>query len=157
MKILKYLNPKNVFNSLQGMIEEKIRYNKYVSILDELVEEKKLEAIGLSLTKNKMYVGVNLNPELLLYTDESQETVELKFVAEKVKKYTDFLQAEGILDVVIASYDRVYNEDFYGYIVQIAFNYEKYNGKRLIYDIIYTIIALGGVGVGIYSLLKMFI
>ena len=72
MKILDYLNPKNVFDSIQGMIVEKIHYKKYVAILEELVAEKKIQEIGLKIKNNKMYVGVDLNPELLLYTDESQ-------------------------------------------------------------------------------------
>ena len=43
MKILDYLNPKNVFDSIQGMIVEKIHYKKYVAILEELVAEKKIQ------------------------------------------------------------------------------------------------------------------
>ena len=51
------------------------------------------------------------------------EPAELRFVSDKLKRYTDFLQKEGILDVISADYERVKTEDYYGYIVQIKLNF----------------------------------
>jgi hypothetical protein len=157
MKILDYLNPKNIFESIQGMVIEKIQSRKFADILIELRDEGKLTALGITLTKNKLYVGVDLNPDLLLYADDAQESVELKFVSEKIRKYTEFLQNEGILDSIKAEYDRVYNEEFYGYIVEISFAVNKYNGRRLVYDIIYSVVALGALFTGITYLINRFI
>lgn len=158
MKIIDYLNPKNIYESIQGMIVEKIQSRKFASILAELNDEGKLAALDIKLKKGKMYVGVNLNPELLLYSDdEAQENVELKFVGEKIRKYTEFLQNEGILDSIKAEYDRVYNDEFYGYIVEISFAVTKYNGRRLIYDIIYSVVTLGALFTGITYLINRFI
>jgi hypothetical protein len=158
MKIIDYLNPKNIYESIQGMIVEKIQSRKFASILAELNDEGKLAALDIKLKKDKMYVGVNLNPELLLYSDdEAQENVELKFVGEKIRKYTEFLQNEGILDSIKAEYDRVYSEEFYGYIVEISFAVTKYNGRRLIYDIIYSVVTLGALFTGITYLINRFI
>jgi hypothetical protein len=157
MKILDYLNPKNIFESIQGMVIEKIQSRKFADILIELRDEGKLTALGITLTKNKLYVGVDLNPDLLLYADDAQESVELKFVSEKIRKYTEFLQNEGILDSIKAEYDRVYNEEFYGYIVEISFAVNKYNGRRLVYDIIYSVVTLGALFTGITYLINRFI
>jgi hypothetical protein len=93
--------------------------NRYKSILDSLDKQGKLDQIGFKMEDHRLFVGVNLNPELLMYTEDSQESVELKFIADDMKKYTNFLQNEGILDSIQAEYDRVYTDNFYGYIVQI--------------------------------------
>lgn len=158
MKILEYLNPKHIFESIQGMVIEKVQSRRFAKILIELKNEGKLRELGIRLTNNKLYVGVDLNPELLLYEDETAlESVELKFVSEKIRKYTEFLQNEGILDSIKAEYDRAYSDAFYGYVVEISFAYSKYNKNRLIYDIIYSIVTIGSLITGIFYLINSFI
>lgn len=157
MKILEYLNPKNIFQSIQGMVVEKIQSRRFGKILTELKENGKLRELGIRLTNNRLYVGVDLNPELLLYEDDAAlESVELKFVSDKIRKYTEFLQNEGILDSIKAEYDRVYSDTFYGYIIEISFAYSKYNKNRLIYDIIYSMVAIGSLIIGILYLINSF-
>ena len=155
MKILEYLNPKNIFQSIQGMVVEKIQSRRFGKILTELKENGKLRELGIRLTNNRLYVGVDLNPELLLYEDDAAlESVELKFVSDKIRKYTESLQNEGILDSIKAEYDRAYSDTFYGYIIEISFAYSKYNKNRLIYDIIYSIVATGSLITGILYLIN---
>jgi len=156
-KLIQRINPVEVFKSLIGALKELLRYRKYSKILKELDEEKKLSEIGIKLEKNLMYIGVNLNPELLLYGGESQESVELKFVSEAMMKYTDFLQKEGILDAISADYERIYNENFYGYLVQIKFKMSKYKLRRLLYDLGYILTATSGTIAGIFSIVNKFI
>lgn len=140
MNFKKYLYPKSIIRSLTTAINELNYYKKYKSIIIELEQEEKLKKIGFKRVGDKLYYGVNLNPELLMYTEDSQESVELKFVSEASKKYTDFLQKEGILDSIMAKYERVYNEDFYGYIVEINYAFRTYNKNKLIYDVLYCIL-----------------
>lgn len=132
-----YIYPKRVFNSLILALKEKQYFKKYSSILDDLEREGKLKTLGFRKEDSMLYIGVNLNPELLMYTDDSKESVELKFVSDAMRKYTDFLQNEGILDVIKADYERVFTEDFYGYVVQIKFDYKKYKPSKFKYDIGY--------------------
>ena len=140
MNILEYINPKKVFNSLKNCLTE-LKYNrKFNKIVKDLDANGSLEQIGLSLDKNKLYVGVDLNPELLLYGESSQETVEMKFVKEKMLKYTEFLKKEGILDSITADYDRVQTLDHYGYIIEIKFAFNEYSLRKLAYNIMYFIV-----------------
>jgi hypothetical protein len=133
-----YLNPIKVFASLKAALEDLSNFSKYRDIVFQLEKEGKLQAIGLSHDSDgNMYLGVNLNPELLLYSETSQETVELRMIGEKIKKYTDFLTKEGILDSVNVDYDRVRDDAYYGYIIQIKYNFKSYRKKRFVYDLCY--------------------
>lgn len=134
LKLKDYIYPTRVIASLKGAILDISHFNRYKKILEELEEDGKLDSIGFKKEGDKLFVGVDLNPELLMYTEESQESVELKFVSDSMKKYTNFLQNEGILDSIQADYERIYNEDFYGYIVQISYS-KKYNPSKFKYDI----------------------
>jgi hypothetical protein len=152
-KASEYIIPTRVFNSISNNIKDLKHNQRYNSIIEELDKDGRLNEIGFKLEKNNLYAGVTLNPDLLKYTDpESQESVELKFVSEKMKKYTNFLQSEGILDSIKADYDRIYDKkDFYGYVVQISYRKNR-NISKLIYDCIYTSVLLPIIGFGLYYL-----
>jgi hypothetical protein len=47
------------------------------------------------------------------------------------------LTKEGILDSVKVEYDRVKNEEYYGYILQIKYDFKQYRKNRFIYDVSY--------------------
>jgi len=139
MNILEHINPKKVFNSLKNCLTE-LKYNRnFNKIVRELESDGSLEKMGLNLRKNRLYFGVDLNPELLLYGESSQETVEMKFVQEKMLKYTEFLKKEGILDSITADYDRIQNVDYYGYVIEIKFAFREYSFRKLAYNIMYFV------------------
>lgn len=149
--ISEYINPLKVFHSLKAGLEDLSNHSRYKQIVSDLDKDGKLEAIGLSHdAEGNLYLGIDLNPELLLYSDTSQETVELRLISEKMKKYTDFLTKEGILDAVNVDYDRVKSDAYYGYVLQIKYNFKKYRRKKFIYDVAYlmslTVAFLVGVG-----------
>jgi hypothetical protein len=125
--ILKYLDPTKVYSRLSLAIKDLLKHKKYKRVILELQKSGKIEEIGFSVDEQcNLYLGINLNPELLLYSETSQESVELKLISEKLKKYTDFLTKEGILDCVRVEYDRVKTEEYYGYILQIKYNFVNY-------------------------------
>jgi hypothetical protein len=142
--ILNKINPIRVFKDLRENIDDLLKYQKYKKIIYELNNSGKLEQVGFSVDEDaNLYIGINLNPELLLYSETSMESVELRLVSEKVKKYTEFLTNEGILDSIKMDYDRVKEENYYGYILQISYAFKKYKKKNMIYDISYfSIISL---------------
>ena len=143
--ILNYISPVKVYKRLAGNIEELLHYSKFKKIILELNNVGKLAEAGIKVDENSnMYIGVDLNPELLLYSDTSQESVELKMISEKMNKYNDFLTKEGILDSIKLEYERVSTDSFYGYILQIGYNFKRYKRAHLIYDISYFLsIAIG--------------
>lgn len=136
--ILKKLNPSLNYKGLKENLEELAKFKKYKEIILELQNDGKLEKIGFSLDQDgSLYLGIDLNPELLLYSETSQESVELKLISEKMTKYTDFLTKEGILDAIKVDYDRVRSEEYYGYVLKISYDFKKYNRKDFIFQISY--------------------
>lgn len=152
--ILNKLNPVWVATSLKKNINEYSKYIKYKKIIYNLNESGKLDEIGFKTDEAaNLYLGVNLNPELLLYSDASQEPVELKMISEKMLKYNDFLTKEGILDVITVDYDRVKNDSFYGYVLQIKFNFSNFKRREIVWAISYFTILLLASGSLLLSLL----
>lgn len=152
--ILNKLNPIWVGVSLKKNINEYQKYITYKKIIYNLNTSGKLDEIGFKTDEDaNLYLGVNLNPELLLYSDASQEPVELKMISEKMLKYNDFLTKEGILDVITVDYDRVKNDSFYGYVLQIKFNFSNFKRREVVWAISYFTILLLASGSLLLSLL----
>lgn len=153
--ILQKINPIWVVKSLQKNLNEFRKHQTYKKIIYDLNAAGKLEEIGFrSDSDANLYLGINLNPELLLYSDTSQESVELKMISEKMLKYNDFLTKEGILDVITVDYDRIKSEEFYGYILQIRFNDREFSKKEVIWGISYlSVLFLGTVGAALAIIL----
>ena len=152
--ILNKLNPIWVGTSLKKNINEYQKYITYKKIIYNLNTSGKLDEIGFKTDEDaNLYLGVNLNPELLLYSDASQEPVELKMISEKMLNYNDFLTKEGILDVITVDYDRVKNDSFYGYVLQIKFNFSNFKRREVVWAISYFTILLLASGSLLLSLL----
>jgi len=136
--ILDYIDPRVQYARLMDCRVD-LKYHKtYVSVVDEMIVDGKLDKMKLSYDENRnMYLGFNLNPELLVYEDASQESVELSMVKDKLRMYTEFLTREGIIDYVTMSHDRVRNVDYYGYILKIEFDYKYFTKKHWYYGIGY--------------------
>jgi len=136
--MLKKINPVWVIKSLKSNLKELKKLKKYKKIIYELNDLGKLEEVGLKVDeKANLYLGINLNPELLLYSDASQESVELKMISDKMLKYNEFLTKEGILDVITVDYDRVHSDDFYGYVLQIKFDDKNLKMKEIFWAVSY--------------------
>ena len=136
--IFKKLNPVTNYRELRSNLEELSNYKRYKEIVLDLQKEGKLERIGFSLDEEgNLYLGIDLNPELLLYSETSQESVELKLISEKMTKYSDFLTKEGILDSIKVDYDRIKTEEYYGYVLKISYAFKNYKKRDLVFQIAY--------------------
>ena len=152
--ILTYLSPIKVYKSLVSNIEELVQYSRFKKIVIDLNNKGKLDEIGIKIDENSnMYIGIDLNPELLLYSETSQQSVELKLISEKMNKYNDFLTKEGILDSIKLEYDRIQNDEFYGYILQIGYNFKRYTRSKFIYDLSYYLIVAGMISASLIVLI----
>lgn len=152
--ILDYLSPIRIYRRLTIHIKELTHYRTFKKIIFDLNASGKLDEIGIKADPNlNMYIGINLNPELLLYSDASQESVELKLISEKMNKYNDFLTKEGILDAIKVDYERIQTEEHYGYVLQISFNFKQYKKSDFIYGISYFSTIAFGILTGLFLLL----
>jgi hypothetical protein len=152
--ILDYLSPIRIYRRLSIHIKELTHYRTFKRIIFDLNKSGKLDEIGLKADPNlNMYIGIDLNPELLLYSDASQESVELKLISEKMNKYNDFLTKEGILDSIKVDYERIQTDEHYGYVLQISFNFNKYKKSDFIYGISYFSAIILGILTSLFLLL----
>ena len=137
MKIKDYIYPSRVLNRYREY--SKIRkYRKiYIKIVDNIESTGNLQEMGITRQNKFLLLGINLNEQILTYDELTIEPAELRYVGDKLKKYTDFLQKEGILDSIFVDYERVKTEDYYGYIIQIKFEDRKYNQRDYIYSVSY--------------------
>lgn len=154
---LRDLNPAIAYSNLTACLAELKLYKKYKQIVMDLSSSGRLEEIGFSVDDAaNLYLGINLNPELRMYSETSQESVELKMVSEKMAKYNDFLIKEGLLDSVKMESDRICDDNFYGYILKISFNFKKYDPSAYRRSIIHlaaaSALAVGSIG-GIAALI----
>ena len=85
-KLISYINPVSSYRMFKKSTSELLRYLKYSKILTEIDEEGKLKEAGIRLEKNLMYVGVNLNPDLLKYTDGIEQESYERFAKRQVQK-----------------------------------------------------------------------
>lgn len=139
--LIKRISPKIAIKRLSTYFKMLKNRSRYYSIIESLSESGEIEKIGFNRIGKNLYIGINLDPTLLrpdYFDDESRNSAELKFISEKLKKYADFLNKQGILDYSIADYDRVYDKsDYYGYVVEIRFNDKDLNRSDLYYGIAY--------------------
>lgn len=139
MKIKEYIHPILIFKSLKECLIELEHYKKYKSIIAELEQNGSLDRMKIVKEDDYLLIGVDLNPELLIYAEDAIESAELRMVADRMKKYSVFLQKEGILDSVKANHERIKSEDYYGYLINISFDFKKYSKFKLRYSISYFI------------------
>lgn len=151
MKLKNYVYPKLIIKSLRDALRDITYFKRYKTIVEELYSDDKLSALGIVKQDYNMMIGIDLNPELLLYADlEALEAAELRMVGEKLKKYTNFLQKEKILDSIKVDYERIKTKDYYGYIVMITYDFKKYKKNKFRYDIGYLIFATLVIVSGLY-------
>ena len=136
--ILDYINPFKQYENLNLCLSDLKYFAKYKEIVFDLERSGKLTGMGFSIDKEaNMYLGFDLNPELLTYDIENRESAELKYIREKLKIYTDFITREGLLDSIKMDNDRVYTVDYYGYVLRISYDFKNYTKRKLYYAIGY--------------------
>ena len=139
--LLNNLNPLVMFSTLFAIIRELLDYRKYALSIERMDKEGLLSDNGFE--RGPLYSilrGVNLRPETLLYGEEDQERFELGFVAEAMKKYNELLAKEGILNLVTTKTKRIKNENYYGYVVSIIYNFKKLKLRSILYCVLYMTI-----------------
>lgn len=152
------LNPYNIIKRIFIIFKELRFFYIYSKSVDSIFNELR-EKEGSSIQKSSrfsMIKGVSLKTETLLYMNkpeneltkeekEELEKFELSFVSKEISKHNDIFIREGVIELIKTKANRVKNDDYYGYMVEIYFNWnhaKPYNIIRLLVNISFWVILL---------------
>lgn len=143
-RILNYINPVRQIKEIVLTIKEIFLFISYIKSINKLEPILKKDGI-IKNSKYSLVKGINLKAETLLYggTGEELERFEISFIGKEMSKYNNIFLDEGILELIKTKANRVKNNDFYGYLVDISFNYKYLTLYSIMSKIVYiTILVL---------------
>jgi len=89
----------------------------------------------------RIYYGIDLQPEVLLYEDGPVEEFEKTFVVNSLSKLNDLFIKAGLLEIMETEVDRIYTTRQYGYIVWLKFKHIHFTLGNLFYLTIYSVVS----------------
>ena len=134
-KLILRLNPVDIFSRIISISKEIYLFFYYIKTLKkirpELKEKKIVRSSWFSLVK-----AVNLKAETLLLANKPESDMddedknelrklELSFIGREIAKHNDIFIENGIIELIKTKADRVKNKDYYGYMVEISYNWKK--------------------------------
>ena len=148
------LNPVNIIKRLILIIKELSMFISYVKTLN-LIEKDLEDSKIVKLSRFSLGKAINLKPETLLLankhesdmTDEEKKELnklELSFITKEISKHNDIFINSGIIELIKTKANRIKNNDYYGYIVEISYNWnhaKPYKVAKLLFHILIVSIA----------------
>jgi len=140
--------PWNILSRVILIIKEFYLFFSYLKTIKQMNSE--LEERGIvKASRYSLVKAVNLKVETLLLAnslekdmnkDETEELqkLELSFVSREISKYNDIFITHGIIELIKTKAERVRNKDYYGYMVEISYNWNNatlYQVLRTIFQI----------------------
>lgn len=140
-RILAYLNPIYQIKTIILTIKEIYLFISYVKTINSMENTFKSNGI-MKDSKYTLVKGINLKAETLMYggVGEELERFEISFVGKEMSKYNDIFLENRILELIKTKANRIKNEDFYGYLVSISFNYKYFTLYSILSSILYVIL-----------------
>jgi hypothetical protein len=147
-KIVTSMYPWNILSRFILIVKELYFFFSYLKTIKQINPE--LEEMGIvKASRYSLVKAVNLKVETLLLAnsiesdmnkDETEELqkLELSFVSREISKYNDIFITHGIIELIKTKAERVKNKDYYGYMVEIHYNWNNatlYQFLRIIFQI----------------------
>jgi hypothetical protein len=142
--ILKYIYPLYIIKRIYYSIKEIYFLSQYIKGINDLDKSGILKEKGFT-TKNDIWrtlsKGINLKPETLLYGGEGKELerFELSFIGKEMSKHNELFLQKGILEFIKTRADRVKSEEYYGYVVNVMFNFKHITVAFVTWSVLYII------------------
>lgn len=154
-KLILSLSPRNIFSRIFSISKEIYFFFYYIRVLKkikpELDRSRIVQSSWFSLIK-----AVNLKAETLLLAnkpesemdeDEKNELhkLELSFISREIAKHNDVFVENGVIELIKSKANRVKNKDYYGYMVEISYNWKSsslYEVIRLLFQLSIWVFAL---------------
>ena len=137
-RILTYLNPIYQIKTIFLTIKEIYLFISYVKTINAMGQTFKSKGI-MKDSKYTLVKGINLKAETLMYggVGEELERFEISFIGKEMSKYNEIFLENGILELIKTKANRIKNDDFYGYLVSISFNYKYFTLYSILSSILY--------------------
>lgn len=156
-KLILSLSPVNIIKRLILIIKEISMFISYVKTINNM--EKELEDSKIvRFSRYSLGKAINLKPETLLLankhesdmTDEEKKELnklELSFISKEISKHNDIFINNEIIELIKTKANRIKDNDYYGYIVEISYNWnhaKPYKVVKLLFHILVlsTILAI---------------
>jgi len=118
--------------------------------MKRLFADGSLKTNGMRLDKrNRAYYVLNLEPETLMMGEEVLE-LEKSRVYESLLKKKPLFEKAGIGELIEAETERIKNEDYYAYLIQI-----KYRPIATLWNVIYIAAWAIAAGFIAYALIRI--
>lgn len=149
------MTPWNIVSRIISITKEIYLFFSYLKTINDITPE--LEERGIfKASKYSLIKAINLKAETLLLAnslekDMNEEEIkelhklELSFISREISKYNDVFITHGIIELIKTKAERVRNKDYYGYMVEISYNWTKanlYQVLRIIFQISIWVILL---------------
>ncbi len=149
-KIPNILNPIFLFKKSVNIYSEIQVYFRYKTGLKQM-ERDKILGEGKELRKdyiNRLFFVINIPPEFLVEEDKTElDRLETEYLKYEIKRFNELFLNYSILDIIEMKTEKIFNEDYYAYIMKIRY---KWNETKLSW-IIYILSLLS---IGVYYLIK---
>lgn len=143
-KIPNFLNPFFIFKKSYKIYQELDVFFKYISALRQMKKDKVLGQ-GKELRKdyrNRLYFVVNIPPEFLIEENKTElSRLETEFLKHEIKKFNDLFLQYSILDIIQMKNDKIFNEDYYAYVMTIKYKWIETKLSWILY--ILSLLSLG--------------
>jgi hypothetical protein len=154
-KLIISLNPVNIFKRVISISKELYMFLLYIKALNEIEPELEESRI-VKASKFSLIKAINLKPETLLLANKLESDMdkedkkelhklELSFVGREIAKYNDIFINGGIIELIKTKATRIKDNEYYGYMVTISYNWKKaklYEIIRLLFQISIWVIIL---------------
>ena len=143
--MLNLINPVFLVKKFTKMYREIENFTFYRKQTKALSESSKGNMYNLKRNKKgNLYTAINLEPELRMYhTGRELEGLEKTYVGNKLSRFNDLFLEYEILELVKLKWTRVYNQDYYAYIIHTKFRWRETSfGWILWYMILITCLVL---------------
>jgi len=150
MTLLEALKPRTFYETCVQVFRNFANRRFYTKQMKRLFADGSLKTNGMRIDKrNRAYYVLNLEPETLMMGDETID-LEKSRVYESLLKKKPLFEKAGIGELIEAETERIKNEDYYAYLIQI-----KYRPIATLWNIIYIAAWAAVAGLLAYLLIRI--
>ena len=133
------INPFFLVKKFTKMSREVSNFYFFKKQIKIISESSKGSIFNLKINyKGELYTAINLEPELRMYhTGKELEGIEKTYVGSRLAQFNEMFTEHEILEMVKLRWKRVFDNDYYAYIVHIKFRWKETSVAWILWYILY--------------------